>query len=348
MWLYFDKTGRLLEKLEHGTPARAGATEFEIFAYFEGLDINTFYNEATIKMLKPDFLGTEYPLLLMQRKYNEVFQYIDENENSNCFEPNQRYSGFYFNFADFNCNQQQEVLLDTAGNWSITITLISAARTMNVVGQLVLYVQPGIVTEESAEPSPDAVLNAIYQDLATKLDALTSQVGPIAEEDLPYPGAENTLYFVLGENSDTLYTVKMWNASKNDYVVLGVVNLSTYANKEEFATFITNITIQQNDFENNVNAQIEELSAKIASEGPKGVFDTLSELQNTITTDEGKKYIYVVKADSNWYYWDTDTNAWTAGGAYTSPSTVVVSGRIVILQNTSSVDEANRTIVLEL
>jgi len=57
----------------------------------------------------------------------------------------------------------------------------------------------------------------------------------------------------------------------------------------------------------------------VASGSPKGVYATLTELQNAKPT--GDTNIYVVNADNNWYYWNgTD---WISGGLYQNLNTYV-------------------------
>ena len=53
----------------------------------------------------------------------------------------------------------------------------------------------------------------------------------------------------------------------------------------------------------------------VASGSPAGVYATKSDLE-TANPDHSK--IYVVNADGNWYYYNTTTNEWTAGGVYQS------------------------------
>ena len=71
--------------------------------------------------------------------------------------------------------------------------------------------------------------------LAVKLQANTVSV-VVSENDLPDVGEKNILYFVVGESSNTPYQVKMWNGS--EYVLLGTINLSSFASKEEQKLFI--------------------------------------------------------------------------------------------------------------
>ena len=67
-----------------------------------------------------------------------------------------------------------------------------------------------------------------------------------------------------------------------------------------------------------INDQILTLRGEIqsvASGSPAGVYDTKSALE---TANPNHSKIYVVNADGNWYYYNTTTNEWTAGGVYQS------------------------------
>lgn len=67
-----------------------------------------------------------------------------------------------------------------------------------------------------------------------------------------------------------------------------------------------------------INNQILTLQGEIqsvASGSPAGVYATKSDLE---TADPDHSKIYVVNADGNWYYYNTTTNEWTAGGVYQS------------------------------
>jgi lysophospholipase L1-like esterase len=57
-----------------------------------------------------------------------------------------------------------------------------------------------------------------------------------------------------------------------------------------------------------------EMALNIASGSPKGVYNTLSDLETAFPT--GTTGIYVIVADGKWYYWDDNTSAWIAGGTY--------------------------------
>ncbi len=171
MWAYFDEKGQLITSLEHGSVARAGTTSFQIFAFFKDVDILTTYSTATIKLRKPDLYGNGYPLLLMSRD-RKVFHRLPSEANTDVspFIPGQAYTGYIFDFADFNTTEETEVLLDTPGLWEATITLVGANRELNVQGVITFNVAEGTSSEDSTEMSIDEVLNQIYTSMGTKLD----------------------------------------------------------------------------------------------------------------------------------------------------------------------------------
>lgn len=100
----------------------------------------------------------------------------------------------------------------------------------------------------------------------------------------------------------------------------------------DITTQLSEIVQEQTTQNNNIELKADKitvesnyatLNTKInsqASGSPKGTFTTLELLQadaNANTTD-GKKYIYVVTASGNWYYWNG--SAWTSGGIYQGTS----------------------------
>lgn len=171
MWLYFNEKGQLLVSLEHGNPARAGTTDFKIFAYFKDVDVSTSFSNATIKLRKPDLTGSGYPTLLMERSVQVFHLMSGETANSvSPFKDGDTYIGYLFDFSNFNTTEDEEVLLDTPGLWEATITLIGANRSLNVQGMATFNVQRGTTSDDETEIDIDTVLNRIYEELATKLN----------------------------------------------------------------------------------------------------------------------------------------------------------------------------------
>ena len=73
-----------------------------------------------------------------------------------------------------------------------------------------------------------------------------------------------------------------------------------------------------NSFKNSINSQVDIINDKVESAtngSPKGTYDTLTALT---TADPNHDYVYLVAADGKWYYYNTSTTSWTAGGTYQS------------------------------
>ena len=223
MWLYFNKNGQLIESIEYGSQARSGTTDFEIFAVFQGVNIDTTYSNATIKLKKPDLDGSEYPLLLMEQKV-KVF----DHPSTNYFVSGQSYHGYYFDFADFNSAQDNEVLLDTPGLWKAVITLIGANRELNVQGSASFYVMKGSSSsQDPTEVSMDAILNNVYSRMGTKLNVASNRYLKVVNDISIYasegfPESE----FSIGDvilNLGNLYFYKLISLNYADKEVIGRV-----------------------------------------------------------------------------------------------------------------------------
>lgn len=99
-------------------------------------------------------------------------------------------------------------------------------------------------------------------------------------------------------------------AIKNDRIQITNIPNQTYITEKA----------KQSDL-NTINITVDKLQTQVSSlsnGSPKGTFATLSALQSdsTANTTDGKKNIYVVTADGNWYYWNG--TAWVSGGVYQS------------------------------
>lgn len=197
MWLYFNKQGQLITSLEHGEIARAGTTQFSIFAVFEGLDSSIPNIKAAIKLFKPDLYGSSYPVLIMDAAVKEFVLQTGEDANSVLpFKTSDSpYHGFYFDFANFNTSQDTEVLLDTDGLWTAVITLVSGDRTLNVQGVATFNVAQGIVSQDGTDIDIDTVLLQILQEVAKKLD-IDSGIVVIQNTDI---APENLAEFENGQ-----------------------------------------------------------------------------------------------------------------------------------------------------
>lgn len=238
MWLYFNENGQLIETLEHGNVARSGTTNFEIFAFFNNVDVPNLFSNATIKLRKPDLSGSEYPLLLMKLE-TKRFVKVSESEETNYFEVDKEYTGYYFNFADFNDSQDSEVLLDTPGMWQAVITLIGSDRRLNVQGVVNFYVENGVFDEKGHEISIDSLLNPIYTELSQKMDKNVSNI------DMQQIGATT---LSLNNMGDIPLNIKYNNDSSDAISVYDyVTNKATYISRDSNATTVNYITLPTTD-----------------------------------------------------------------------------------------------------
>ena len=169
MILYFNKNGQLLEQLEYGAVARVGMTKFQIFAYFEGIDLNN-YDSALIRFKRPDLNGSEYPDLFMVQasiNYNENIEGSDYFKNEN-----NPYVGYLFDFNTITDGSGIVTLLDTPGQWEASITLVSATGGFNVTG-LVRFTVEGSVSEADDDETQlqySTISNNIALAMAQKVD----------------------------------------------------------------------------------------------------------------------------------------------------------------------------------
>ena len=94
--------------------------------------------------------------------------------------------------------------------------------------------------------------------------------------------------------------------------LLGSINNQINENYTELNKKISQNTSNINGL-NSQNIALENKVNSLASGSPAGVYDTLNALKQA-NPDHSK--IYVVKADNNWYYYNTASNDWTSGGVY--------------------------------
>lgn len=158
MWIWLDKYGRVKQYLTHGPSPVVGETDFQIFAYFDGLDTD-YFDSATIKFRKPDQQGSVYPVLFM-RKVDMIYEHMDSDGNVSLFdESHGPYTGFLFDFADFTEGDEIVRLLDTPGLWEATITCLGAPNKTNVSGLITFNVgDSAFDSENQTELSIDQIL----------------------------------------------------------------------------------------------------------------------------------------------------------------------------------------------
>ena len=184
MLVWFNKKGVLREQLDsYGNLPRVGSQNFKIYAYFEDLNISENYPSAYIRLQKPDFVGSRYPVMWMSLVYLS-FQNGIADGASQFFRPgggpgpNGTYPCFMFDFSSIKDVYEVEdidddvtiTLLDTPGLWKATITLIGNSSLQNVVGTMTFNVDGDEGEEEENEIDPRAILNNFADVLASKLN----------------------------------------------------------------------------------------------------------------------------------------------------------------------------------
>lgn len=169
MILYFNKNGQLLERLEYGQQPRVGMTAFQIFAYFDGINLDE-YGAALIRFKRPDINGSEYPDLFMNRA--QIF-YDKTIEQSNFYnEDNNPYVGYIFDFSEVMNDETIVTMLDTPGMWQASITLVNTRGGSNVTG-LIQFPVGGAVSgadDEATELDYSVITRNIAGAVASKVD----------------------------------------------------------------------------------------------------------------------------------------------------------------------------------
>ena len=89
------------------------------------------------------------------------------------------------------------------------------------------------------------------------------------------------------------------------------------------------------DAQNIIINSIDDKVDAVASGSPSGVYATASALSSA---DPDHNKIYVVSADGKWYYYDTSTTSWTAGGTYQAS---VDTGDVTDIRNNLNVTDKN-------
>ena len=185
------------------------------------------------------------------------------------------------------------------------VSTILGTPTIQATGSIKLAINYATQLVGSGETS-NITFQKILADLGTKLGirAYTERVG-----ELPTTGQTNVFYAIYDDPSNpNKLNIYVWNGTTQSYVWVGdnSLYLGDYYTKQEGEQF-------ENDIDNRISSVESELSS-VAQGSPKGVYDTLGDLQSAYP--EGNNNIYIVLADGHWYYWNG--SAWTDGGVYLS------------------------------
>lgn len=167
MWLYFNKNGQLLEMLEHGPQPRAGTTDFEIFAYFEGMDelVESEMPNASITIFKPDLDRWESVPFFMSKVRRTYHKLPDEH--SYRFKKYEEYKGYELDFGDLD----GALIFDQPGIFKCYISLYKELTgAIAVQGSITISVGNGTSHEGDGEDIPEsAFLRAVYAELERKM-----------------------------------------------------------------------------------------------------------------------------------------------------------------------------------
>lgn len=253
MFLYFNKNGQLLERLEHGPQARAGSTNFEIFAYFEGLDLERLYTTSTISFIKPDFDRTILGNLKID-SYEARYE-VEDGENPIHFVNGKSYKGLRFDFASYEDGQDNEVLLDTVGQWAAIIKLKGSDGRQFVQGQANFTVASGTESEDGNTLGLSTIIDGIFTAIASKLNVNSAAYFRVVDEipehfesyafnvgDVLYNKSDKGFYRLVSLDEAELIDISINGISVSDETSIELRNgklLSTeeYVNREVIASF---------------------------------------------------------------------------------------------------------------
>lgn len=184
MLVWYNKKGVLKEQLDsYGNIPRVGSQDFQIIAYFDGIDLNNI-SDARVRLQRPDLKGLKYPPMYMTRvniSYDESLadgpsQYFKEGGGPNS---DGTYPCYLFDFSQFIDNGSTPLdysddrivtLLDTPGLWKAVITLITRAGVSNVFATIKFNVEGDEGSEEALEVDVDAMFANLADAIARKLN----------------------------------------------------------------------------------------------------------------------------------------------------------------------------------
>lgn len=150
-------------------------------------------------------------------------------------------------------------------------------------------------------------------------DYLENTVIPTVNNNAEAVEELQNLYIILKNYVDNYFNnldvQEEINNKLDNMVVTGAFNVIV---KNYLDPYINEQNNRISSFEQTIETQITDIQHQVESSvsgSPAGVYATLQDLQSS-SADHNK--IYVVNADGKWYYYNTSTNQWTAGGVYQS------------------------------
>lgn len=262
MIVVFNKKGITKEQLDsYGNLPRVGSQAFQIFAYFDGVELSN-YGSAYIKLYRPDFSGSAYPILFMTLA--DLTFHSSMNVSSNYLHDGQTYKGFLFDFSKVKDTKGTAsldddtivTLLDTPGQWRAVITLVSKTKVSNVVGSVSFNVGGVPIDEDETEIDLDIVISTLADAVAGKLDSNSEFYGRVVSNFVTKAesGQLPVLYFTPGsvifdDVNKHFYKINTVTLNSNDedyvfctdYTVVGALNgdVDAYAETIEASADLT-------------------------------------------------------------------------------------------------------------
>lgn len=268
MWIWLDKYGQVQQYLTHGSAAVSGETDFQIFAYFNGLNTE-FFDYATIKLKRPDMDDSIYPSLSM-KKVDLKYTYLPADGSSSKFTDGITYTGFWFDFSDFTQDEEVVILLDTPGLWEASITLFGSTNKMNASGLITFE-----VGDSTYEGLTELTLDQVLANLIFSLQAVS----------------KSSTSFV--KHIDNFASKAEDGELDENYATIGSV---VYDDTSGYTYKILSITVNEND-ETKVSA-----TYKIVQKPPVPKIDlssntmTFNQLKDLLLTDTENKCVCVIQS----------------------------------------------------
>lgn len=307
MWIWLDKNGKVKQYLTHGVSPVVGETDFQIFAYFDGLNTNYFDN-ATIKFRKPDRTGSTYPIFFM-RKVDMNYKYEEGDSRGAYFnESHGPYTGFLFDFSGFINGENIVRLLDTPGLWQATINVLaSGSSKVNVSGLITFNV--GHSTSEDEGQSNVTIDQVLENYVLTNSVVTKNSTGYIkVAEDFETEANNGELLADIYSAYSIVFDKKTKQFFKITNITTNPLNGSlVYASYEKAFEYVsTDRTIAGFNLKNNISNE-----ALFEKMNLKDKYGKLIDLQNSNPSHD---YSYFVEENNNWYYWNG--REWASGGVY--------------------------------
>lgn len=216
MWIAFDNvTESVIRKLDYGSPARQGITNsFNIFAYFDGLDINESYI-ATIAFERPDGTKEEVTFIMDYVPENvfDISRISPSSQDTYPFVNGESYAGFSF-------TPQDPAILGMAGTYSATINIYDGNLKI-VSGTFKFYVEP---TANDEEWNID---RSNYDEIMQKLAQITDgEINSISINNVPLEVVDHNVDLPVVTKVDDTNIVYGTNLSGEEFHIAYTFNVT--------------------------------------------------------------------------------------------------------------------------